>query len=38
MAAELTSYLQSLARQLRLAPAEQREILQELEGHLEDKV
>ncbi len=37
MAAELANYLQSLARQLRLAPAEEKEIIQELEGHLEDK-
>lgn len=36
---ELSSYLSSLARQLHLGSAqEEREILQELEGHLEDKV
>lgn len=37
MAAELTNYLHSLARRLHLEPGEERDILLELEGHLEDK-
>jgi hypothetical protein len=34
---ELTNYLHALARRLHLDPAEKDEIIQELEGHLEDK-
>jgi len=34
---EVTNYLYALARRLHLDPAEQDEIIQELEGHLEDK-
>ena len=37
MAGEFTGYLRSLARQLRLEPREEQEILQEVQGHLEDK-
>ncbi len=37
MAAEFTDYLHSLARRLRLEPNEEREIILELEAHLEDK-
>lgn len=37
MAAEFSNYIHSLARQLRLEPAEEREITLELEDHLEDK-
>jgi len=34
---EVTNYLHALARRLHLDPAEKDEIIQELEGHLEDK-
>ena len=34
---EVTNYLYALARRLHLDPAEKDEIIQELEGHLEDK-
>ncbi|PKB79023.1 MAG: hypothetical protein BZY88_15450 [SAR202 cluster bacterium Io17-Chloro-G9] len=37
MASDIGSYIRSLTRQLRLDPAEEREITLELEGHLEDK-
>lgn len=37
MAAELTNYLNTLAHQLRLSPAEERDITLELQAHLEDK-
>src|SRR3990167_9499125 len=37
MAADFASYLHSLARRLHLEPDEEREIILELEGHLEDK-
>lgn len=37
MATEFANYIHALARQLRLEPAEEREITLELEGHLEDK-
>ncbi len=37
MAAEFTSYLRSLAQRLHLEPAEEQDIILELEGHLEDK-
>ena len=33
---EFSNYLHNLARQLRLEPAKEQEIVQELEGHLED--
>ena len=37
MAAELSEYLHSLARRMHLEPAQEQDILLELEGHLEDK-
>ncbi|MDP6549120.1 MAG: permease prefix domain 1-containing protein [Dehalococcoidia bacterium] len=37
MRVEFANYLRSLARQLHLEPGEEREIILELEGHLEDK-
>ena len=37
MAARVTDYLSSLARQLRLDPDQEREIIREVEAHLEDK-
>ena len=37
MAVEFTDYLHSLARRLHLEPSEERDIVLELEGHLEDK-
>ena len=37
MAAQFTSYLRSLAQRLHLEPGEERDIILELEGHLEDK-